>query len=467
MNSTTAGVETPKKPGFLINRNFALLWTGSLISIFGDFIFDFTLAIWIALYLAHGQTWAPLAVSAVLVAALTPAFLFGPIAGVFVDRWDKRRTMLVMDAIRAALIAILILATNIIPLPFLPGGRVPLAGQLVAIYSTVFLTNLFSQFFGPAKMSLIGDIVPDPQRAQAGGLSQGSQSVAFLLGPALAPVLAVKFGVEWALVINALSFVFSFLMIQAIRAPKAAQSVVAGQKGNVVNELVLGLRFAVRNRFISTLIVAGAVIMFGVAALNSLDLFFVITNLHASASLYGLLSTALGVGLIAGSIFAGGFAQRIGLVRTLNIALLMTGLSILIYARMTSFTPALILLGFAGFFQAALNVAVGPLIFRVTPRAMIGRVSAVINPTIALAQLVGTILAGYLASQVLPNFHQTLAGITFTTYDTIFTGGAVIAILGTIFAVLRLGFRDPQPLDEAPPMLAEAAVASDVRTAAE
>src|SRR5215471_6758735 len=102
---TTTATEAPStpKPGLLINRNFALLWTGSLISVFGDVIFDTSLIVWITVFLAVHQTWAPLAVSGVFLAALVPTMLFGPIAGVFVDRWDKRRTMLWMDASRAIL----------------------------------------------------------------------------------------------------------------------------------------------------------------------------------------------------------------------------------------------------------------------------------------------------------------------------------------------------------------------------
>ncbi|MGH2487726.1 MAG: hypothetical protein ACRDHE_17130, partial [Ktedonobacterales bacterium] len=77
----------------LINKNFALLWTGQTISAFGDTLFDTTVVLWIALVLARGQTWAPLAVSGGLLATLVPKILVGPMAGVFVDRWDKQRTL--------------------------------------------------------------------------------------------------------------------------------------------------------------------------------------------------------------------------------------------------------------------------------------------------------------------------------------------------------------------------------------
>ncbi len=372
-------------------------------------------------------------------------FLFGPLAGVFVDRWDKRTTMLVMDAIRALLVAVLILAANAVPLPFFDGGHVPLEGQLIAIYAIVFLNSGFAQFFSPAKMALIGDIVPGEQLPRAGGLAQVTQSIAMLLAPPIAPILALSFGVEWALLIDALTFVFSFLMVLAIHAPESARSVASGQQGNVRKEFFQGLSFAVRNKFISTLIVVACVIMFGAAAINSLDIFFVLQNLHAPVKLYGLLSTAMGVGLIGGAVLVTTLAQRIGLVRTLNLSLLGVSAAIFAYARMTTFTPAALITDRGGGLPGRINAVLGPILLRVTPRELVGRVSGIINPATAVAQMLGTILSGYLASDVLANFHASLLGMQFGQIDTILTGGAVIGIFGTLFSIFRLGFRDPQP----------------------
>ena len=225
-----------KRPNLLINRNFALLWSGQIISIVGDFVFDTILILWIATLIAQGQSWAPLAVSGILLSASLPVFIIGPIAGVFVDRWNKRRTMLWMDALRAILILLLLLPAGILPLPFLVAGRLPIFWQLGLIYSTVFLTSACTQFFGPAIFALIGDIVDEPHRARATGLTQLIASLGAIIGPSLATLLFFKAGVQWALLLNALSFVVSFLAILAIRPP---QTVVSGElesQGNFFRE---------------------------------------------------------------------------------------------------------------------------------------------------------------------------------------------------------------------------------------
>lgn len=458
MDPTTTGpassATVARKPGLLINGNYGRLWLGHTISIFGDFIFDTTLVIWIAAVLARGQSWAPLAVSGVFIATTVPMLFVGPIAGVFVDRWNKRRTMLVMDAARAALVALLILSAGVVPLPFLPDGRLPLFWQLGVVYAVVFLLNTLSQFFRPASLALTGDIVPQDYQARAMGLSQTSASIAMILGPTLAAPLFVAVGPEWALGIDALSFVVSYLLIQTVSAPPAASSIADGIRPNFWKEFGLGLRFFLRSRVLVILTISAAILMLGGGALNTLDYFFVTENLHASTAYFGLLQGAMGVGMILGAILAGVFAQKIGLVRTLWLSLLGMALLITAYARSTDIWVAIAVIGVAGVPQAALNVAAGPLLLQSAPREMVGRVSSILNPAITIATLTGAALGGYLASEVLRDFSATIFGVHFGTVDTIFTGAGALALAGALFAMFALwGVRPqaPQPTSDGVP----------------
>jgi MFS family permease len=467
---SATSVPMAKKPGLLINGAYARLWFGHTISIFGDFIFDTTLVLWIAAVIARGQTWAPLAVSGVFIMTAIPMLLVGPIAGVFVDRWNKRRTMLVMDALRAALVALLILTSGVVPLPFVPGGRLPLLWQLGVVYAVVLLLNTFSQFFRPASLALTGDIVPEETQARAMGLSQTSMSIATILGPTLAAPIFVAFGPEWALGANALSFVVSFLLIQSVVAPPAARSVAEGERPHFWREFGSGLRFFLHSRVLVVLTLAATIMMLGGGAMNTLDYFFVTGNLGAPASLYGAVSGAMGVGMILGAIVAGAFAQKIGLVRTLWLSLLALALMILAYARSGDIRFAILFIALAGVAQAALNVAVGPLLLQSTPREMIGRVSSILNPVITVATLVGAALGGYLDSTLLHGFSATLLGVHFGPVDAILTGAGVIALVGALFAMVSLwGVRlsVPQPTatpvaPEPPPVVALPPLAAEV-----
>lgn len=462
-----------KKPGLLINRDYALLWSGQAISIIGDFAFATTLAVWVYMLVA-GQPWAPLAVAGVYAVTTVAMVVAGPIAGVFVDRSDKRRMMLAMDALRAVLVAALILVTGVIPLaplasalgalpyvggtlasklPALPGGQLPLEWRIGAIYGVVFVVMCCEQFFRPAMMALIGDLVVDEYRGRAMGLGQGSVSVAMLLGTLFAPPLVVTFGPQWTLGFDVLTFVVSYLTILAIRAPKAARSVERGERGHFLREFASGVRFFAHSRVLTTLLIAGVVIMVGAGAINSLDIFFVTGNLHTDLQFYGVLSAVMGAGMIVGSILAALFAERLGYARSVWITLLVMGALITVYSRLTSFGPAVALMGVLGIFQAALNVAIGPLMLSVTPRALIGRVNAIINPAMAVANLAGTAVAGYLAGTVLVGFSASAVGQSFGPIDTIFSGAGIIALVGAIYCALNLRAKTVarERVDEPPP----------------
>jgi MFS family permease len=426
-----------KKTGFFINRNFGLLWSGQAISQLGDFAFYTTLTLWIGSIIGRGQSWAPLAVSGVIMALLIPTVVVGPLAGVFVDRWDKRRTMITMDVLRATLISLLLMV-SVVPLPFVPGGRLPIGWQLGVIYAVVFLTSACAQFFNPSQTALIGAIVEERLRARASGLSQATFSLAILVAPPLAAPVLFAFGVQWTLLADALSFVVSFLTILAIRPPQHTESKAGPQAQQFLREFVEGLRFFGGSRVLMTILLAGIVALLGAGALNALDLFFVTQNLHTDASLYGLLGAAGGAGGLLGAVLASMFAQRIGVARMFCLALTALGVFAVVYARLTSLGPALAVNLLIGFSNGPINVAVDPLILHVTRREFVGRVMAVILPAINLASIVSIALAGLLASTLLHGFHAALLGVTFGPIDTIFTGAGMLVILGGLYAMVNL-----------------------------
>ena len=432
-----------KKSRLFINRNYRFLWWGQTISLFGDEIFDFTLLVWFAAVLTRrpdgaSEPWAPLAVSGILIATTVPFFLVGPLAGVFVDRWDKRRTMLWMDALRASLIALSLLATGIVPLPFFAGGLLPLPARLGLVYAVVFLVSACSQFFNPARLALIGDLVEERERPRASALAQGSAAGALVVGPLLAAPLLVAFGVQWALIIDALSFVASFLGILLVRAPQAARSVARGQQGHIGREFLAGLRFSFTHRVVSTLILALCLATLGFGAVHALYVFFTRDNLHASVAAVGLVGALFGAGGIGGAILWGALAQRIGLVRLFCLSVSGFGLTLLLLSRMTSLAPGLIAFFLTGVAQAGLQVSFVPLLLAAVPREMIGRVMAIVGPASRLTELISVGLAGYLASTVLLGFQATIFGLSFGPLDTLFTISALLMLLGGVFALARL-----------------------------
>jgi MFS family permease len=443
--STDAPGEKPKKPGLLINRDYALLFSGQTVSIIGDMLFNTTLMIWIATKLAAGQSWAPLAVSGVLLGAAVPTFLIGPLAGVFVDRANKRQLMLAMDGLRTIVIALMALISGDISLPFISGGQLPSYWTLGVIYTVVFIVNAAEQFFRPASTAMIQIIVPEAEQPKAAGLSQASMALAMIIGPAVAAPVFVASGALWALLFNAFSFAVSYLTIYAIRTTgQPATSTEHTQQGSFLREFLEGVRFYFSSRVLVTLLVAIIVGVSGASALNALDVFFTTENLHASTVVYGLIGAVFGVGVIIGSVVLGNLAQRIGLARTLWVTMSLMGVLVIILSRITSVAPALVLMLAMGFMQAGLNVAASPLMMRATPNGLMGRVMSIFQPTMNLAILVSTALIGYLASVTLRGFHAAWMGMSFGPIDTIWLGGGILMTLAGLVIMVGLWGIDRQ-----------------------
>ena len=428
-------ITSSQRTSWFINRNFALLWFGQSTSNIGDFFFTTTLTLWVATQLARGQSWAPLAVSAVAMASVIPLLIVGPIAGVFVDRWDKRQTMLRMDALRAILVALLLLLIMFISIGKNPGTNM---WFLIAIYTTIALVSVCSQFFNPSRFALIGSIVPDAQRTRAMSLTSISFNLSLIIGPSLAAPLYFALGVQWAIAIDVLSFVISFLAIMAVQVPETLFGKKIRDSKNFLREFVEGLHFFRGNKLLIVLLIAGILFQFGAGPSDALYVLFGIQNLHTPKNVLGLFEANYGIGVIVGLLASIYIAKWLGEVRVFWLSFLMWGSCMVIFGRTTNFIAGFALFFLLGFANAGINVVVGPLMLKATPHEFVGRVQSFNTPLIVGSSLLATTLAGLLASTVLNGFHASFLGSSFGTLDTLFSLSGFIVMGAGVYVLLAL-----------------------------
>jgi MFS family permease len=408
-------------PGLRQNRNWRLLWLGQSVSLTGDMVFYVTVLLWIATIIAKGKPWAPAAASGALIATSVPVLIVGPLAGVWVDRWDRRRTMLFADAARALLIA------SLLVLPAL-GHRIPVGAQLAVVYSVLAVASSFGEFFDPSRLAILGTIVPPEEQTKASGQLTASFSLAQVIGPPIAAPLLFVFGVEWALLLNAASFAVSFGCVRAIRVSDEAAEAPAPRAG-FGEEFRTGLRFFAGNKILMALGIGIVIAMLGNGAVNALAVFFIQRNLHVTASLVGAVIGSVGVGAVTGALLAGRIARRIPPAQMFWLALIIAGVAEVGFARSTALPPAIVAAAIIGLGAGLLNSAFSPLILSVTPSRLLGRVSAVLSPMQQLASIVSMALAGLLASTVLRGFHREIAGVTLGPYDTVLTCSGLLFVI--------------------------------------
>jgi len=149
-----------------LNGSFSALWVGQLISLLGDRIHQIALA-----FLILNATNSPLAVGLVFLAATAPNLLLGPIAGTFVDRWDRRETMIVSDLLRASIVLMIPIAA---------------VTNLALVYPLVFLVTSISIFFRPARTAIIPRIVAEDELMTANSATWISETLADVVGYPLA-----------------------------------------------------------------------------------------------------------------------------------------------------------------------------------------------------------------------------------------------------------------------------------------
>lgn len=152
----------------------------------------------------------------------------------------------------------------------------------------------------------------------------------------------------------------------------------------------------------------------------------------------------------AGALLAAKFAARLGEARVFSYGLVVCGLTVVIYSRLGPLPAAIGLFALAGIPLAAVNVVVNPMMLRITPKHLIGRVATVMNPLVNVASIASMALAGFLASTVLRRVHVVVAGVTFSWIDVIFGVGGLLMVAAGLASV--------KPLQESTAVQSEAAV---------
>src|SRR5579862_9111827 len=191
------------------NRNYRFTWSGQMVSEVGDHFNN------IAVFsLALANTGSGLVVAGILIARAIPAMVAGPIAGVMLDRWDRKRIMICSDLVRA-----------VIAIAFLLG--IP-AGRTWLLYLLSGLLMFASPFFTAGRASILPSIATRDELHTANSLTQLTQWTTVTIGSFLGGSSVTAFGYKIAFVFNAMSFLFSALCISRLRVAKGFRAERSG-----------------------------------------------------------------------------------------------------------------------------------------------------------------------------------------------------------------------------------------------
>ena len=337
------------------NRSFTLLWIGQLISSMGSALTALAASI-----LVYRVTGSASSVGLMLIAATGPTVLIGLIAGVFVDRYDRKRIILISDLLRAFLILLI---------PFL----IPL--NINWLYVIIALTSTITQFFDSAHASILPEVASEKELSAATSMMAVSSLGSTTVGFAVAGLIATSSNIEWAFYLDGLSFLISTLLILFTRVP-----VMPNIEDTSIRAIGMNLRAGLnvvrtapilRSLFI---VIAPIYLIFGFEI--SLLLPFTLRELGGTEFDFGLQEAAEAIGIALGSIAMARLADRIRAGQWLAISYLSMAAAMIIYSFSHVAAIAILMMGISGLLNAPSFIGEQLVIQRAAPREMRGRVNS-------------------------------------------------------------------------------------------
>jgi len=405
---TAAALPVQPSPfAVLRKRAFVYLWSAQLVSTIGDALTS--LAAGIIVYRVTGSV---LNVGLMLMATAVPALVFGLIAGVVVDRFDRKRIMIAADLIRLVIVA---------SIPFLVNVHI------AWLYVMVMLSASVTQFFSPANESVLPEIASEEELGAANAIMAIAQFGSTAVGFALAGLLASTQSITAVFFIDAGTFAFSALMISLVKvAPLVTEELTT--LGEMIRNLNFGAKFILRTPILRSMNLVKIPVLIAFGLQNVLLLPFALTALNATEFEYGIQEGLTSVGFVLGSLLMARLSDRLREGQWLVLSYLGMGFFGLVYALQTNVWLAIALIAFSGALNAPSFVAARLINQRNTPREMRGRVFSTSYVITTVVYLVGMGIAG-------------LADVIDVRY--MFVAGSVVVIVAALVTAVLPGLGQP------------------------
>ena len=365
-------------------RDFVLMWVAQLISTAGSSLTDLAAGIYV-----YQQTGSAFLVGVTLMATAVPSLVVGLIAGVFVDRYDRRSVMIASNLAQAVVVGLI---------PFLIGVDVWL------LFVAILVNAGVKQFFDPAYEALIPEIASDEELTEANAFLQIASFGSTAIGFAAAGLLASAFSISWAFWIDALTFVVSALLIAGLTIRSKIDVTEDASVSVVITNLKTGIGTIAHTPMLRNLFMLGAPVFFAFGLWNVLLLPMAITELGASEFEYGIQEGLTSIGFVIGSLFMARYASRLQIGLWVFVGTFGMGVAGILYGLSPTIAIAIVFAMVSGFFNSPSAVARQTLLQRHTPRELRGRVFSanfVMRDVIFLAGMAGAGLADVINVRVL------------------------------------------------------------------
>jgi MFS family permease len=365
----------------LRNRNYRLYFFGQSISLIGTWVTRIASS-----WLVYRLTDSEFLLGLVTFVGQIPALLLSPIAGVYIDRWNKHRVLVVTQSLamcQSTALAFLTLT-----------GRITVTDVMVL----QLLQGLINAFDMPSRQSFVVEMVENRNDLpNAIALNSTIVNSSRMIGPAMGGVLIAAFGEGWCFALDALSYVFVIGSLLAMSVPRSVRDV---EVTPMLQALTAGFNYVsgfapVRSglllvALISTLGMPYQVLMPVMAS----------EVLGGGANTLGVLMTATGLGALAGSVYLASRHTVLGLGRRMGQAAMMFGAALVAFSASRHLWVSLLLLPFSGAGFIVTLAATNTVVQTVVPEALRGRVMSFYTMSFLGTAPIGSLFAGMAAERI-------------------------------------------------------------------
>ena len=399
----------------LFKKNFFSLWSGQIISEFGDRLNQ--MALISLIYSKHPGS--VMALAKLLFFIVVPVFVIGPVAGVYVDRWDRKRVMIIADIVRGILVLTIPVFVYL--------------NMMMPVYIVVFLIFSATRFFLPSKLAFIPAIVSRDKLLIANSLSNTTRMLATILGFAVAGFIIKWVGHTCGFYLDSVSYFISAAFIATI-TPREKLANVREEfqmtkeiieksiRKNVWREIVEGLGHMFKKDKMKVVTSSLFLFMAGAGSIFCIIIVFIQESFGSITEDLGLLGVFLGLGLFLGTVLYGKFGQKLSRIRTMLASFTLCGVVITVFALYASGSPVLIIGGalvmLIGMTAAPILTCANTLIHTLVPDEVRGRIFSSMEAVMHLAFLVFMFFTAYLS--------RSLSNLT------------ILLVSGTVFALIGL-----------------------------
>jgi MFS transporter, DHA3 family, macrolide efflux protein len=358
------------------------LWYAQIVSSFGDFLALFAV-IGVLTFKLHAT--AP-QVTGVQISYLVPIAILGILAGVFVDRWPLKRTLVSSDVIRGLLCLLLLVST-----------------QIWHFYLILAAISVVSSFFGPAQGVVIREAVPFHGLRSSNALMQQVMFMMRIIGPAAAGMLVAAFGPRVCYWLDAASFFASASFIASVAIQRSAaihKHTAAEDKGAIAkiwHDMQQGMSFILHHAALLFVILAMSAGMFIMGCFGPLIAVYVRDSVHAATTVYGWASAMIGVGMLVGVNGLNTYGTKIRNTVLVYCGLLGIAVSLMVLCLLTHIWSTLLGDFLIGCSVAGIIIPAQTLMQQETPPELMGRVGSTFMSSVFTAQILGLLLSGALA----------------------------------------------------------------------